>query len=274
MPHIVLREHFVMKEFKKTSLLRLLACVAFLPLLISGCATRPTDPAQAAEFDRTNDPLEPMNRAIFDFNDKLYTNILFPVARGYIAVTPPPVRTGVHNIISNLGEPVVFMNKSLQADISDAGTTFARFTINSIFGFGGLIDVASHNGLQEPKGGDFGATLYVWGVGEGPYLVLPFYGPSNPRDTVGMAVDGVADPWGYVLYTTYPEQIGVAVGKGVDLLATRVDDYEQAKKTSLDFYAFLRSSYRQNRRFELGQSPSADDSLYDVPAAGDKNAHP
>ena len=261
-----------MNEFKKTSLLRLLACVAFLPMLMSGCADRPTDPAQAAEFDRTNDPLEPMNRAIFDFNDKLYTNVLFPVARGYNKLPEVP-RTGIHNIISNLGEPIVFMNKSLQADVSDAGTTFARFTINSIFGFGGLIDVASHNGLQEPKGGDFGATLYVWGVGDGPYLVLPFYGPSNPRDAAGMAVDGVADPWGYVLYTTYPEQIGVSVGKGVDLLAHRIDDYEQAKKTSLDFYAFLRSSYRQNRAFDLGQSPNnSNDSLYDVPA--DKNDHP
>jgi phospholipid-binding lipoprotein MlaA len=261
-----------MNEFKKTSVLRLTAAMALLPMLLSGCATRPTDPAQAAEFDRTNDPLEPMNRAFFDFNDKAYTYVLFPVARGYNAVVPEPARTGIHNLISNLNEPIVFMNKSLQADISAAGTTFARFTINTIFGFGGLIDVASHNNLQEPKGGDFGATLYVWGVGEGPYLVLPLYGPSNPRDAVGMAVDGVADPWGYVLYTTYPEQIGVSVGKGIDLLAHRMDDYEQAKKTSLDFYAFLRSSYRQNRRFDLGQSPSADESLYDVPA--DKNDHP
>jgi phospholipid-binding lipoprotein MlaA len=261
-----------MNEFKKTSVWRLTAAMALLPMLLSGCATRPTDPAQAAEFDRTNDPLEPMNRAFFDFNDKAYTYVLFPVARGYNAVVPEPARTGIHNLISNLNEPIVFMNKSLQADISAAGTTFARFTINTIFGFGGLIDVASHNNLQEPKGGDFGATLYVWGVGEGPYLVLPLYGPSNPRDAVGMAVDGVADPWGYVLYTTYPEQIGVSVGKGIDLLAHRMDDYEQAKKTSLDFYAFLRSSYRQNRRFDLGQSPSADESLYDVPA--DKNDHP
>ncbi len=175
-------------------------------------------------------------------------------------------------MIDNLNEPIVFMNKSLQGDASAAGTTFARYAVNTIFGFGGLIDVASHNKLEEPKGGDFGATLYVWGVGEGPYLVLPLFGPSNPRDTVGMAVDGVADPWGYVLYTTYPEQIGVAVGKGIDLLAGKVSDYEQAKKTSLDFYAFLRSSYRQNRRFDLGQSPNNDDSLYDVPA--DKNDHP
>jgi phospholipid-binding lipoprotein MlaA len=261
-----------MNEFKTSPALRLTAaCAAFLPLLLSGCATRPTDPAQAAAFDQANDPLEPMNREIFDFNDKAYTYVLFPIARGYNDL-PTPARTGVHNVIDNLNEPVVFMNKSLQGDASSAGTTFARFLVNSVFGFGGLIDVASHNALPEPKGGDFGATLYVWGVGEGPYLVLPLFGPSNPRDTVGMAVDGVADPWGYELYTTYPEQIGVAFGKGVDLLSGKVSDYEQAKKTSLDFYAFLRSSYRQNRRFELGQSPNNDDSLYDVPV--DKNDHP
>jgi phospholipid-binding lipoprotein MlaA len=262
-----------MNEIKKTSFLgRTAACAAFLPLMLSGCATPPSDPAQRAEFDRTNDPLEPMNRAIFDFNDKAYTYVLFPVARGYNDL-PQPARTGLHNLIDNLNEPIVFMNKSLQGKVSDAGTTFARFAVNSIFGFGGLIDVASHNDLQEPKGGDFGATLYTYGIGEGPYLVLPLFGPSNPRDAVGMAVDGVADPWGYVLYTTYPEQIGVAIGKGVDLLAGRIDDYEQAKKTSLDFYAFLRSSYRQNRAFDLGQSPNnSNDSLYDVPA--DKNDHP
>jgi len=261
-----------MNEFKTSPAWRLTAAgAAFLPLLLAGCATPPTDPVQRAAFDQANDPLEPMNRAIFDFNDKAYTYVLFPVARGYNDL-PAPARTGVHNVIDNLGEPVVFMNKSLQGDASSAGTTVARFLVNSVFGFGGLIDVASHNDLPEPKAGDFGATLYTYGIGEGPYLVLPLFGPSNPRDAVGMAVDGVADPWGYVLYTTYPEQIGVAIGKGIDQLSSKVADYEQAKKTSLDFYAFLRSSYRQNRRFELGQSPNNNDSLYDVPA--DKNDHP
>jgi phospholipid-binding lipoprotein MlaA len=247
------------------------ALAATLPLMLAGCATPPPDPAQRVEFDQTNDPLEPMNRAIFDFNDKAYTYVLFPIARGYNDL-PVPARTGFHNVISNLGEPVVFMNKSLQGDALSAGTTFARFLVNSVFGFGGLIDVASHNDLPEPKAGDFGATLYTYGIGEGPYLVLPLFGPSNPRDTVGMAVDGVADPWGYVLYTTYPEQIGVAFGKGINLLSTKVSEYEQAKKTSLDFYAFLRSAYRQNRHFELGQSPNTDDSLYDLPK--DKSDHP
>jgi phospholipid-binding lipoprotein MlaA len=243
------------------------ALAAALPIaLMAGCATPPKDPAQRAAFEQTNDPLEPMNRAIFDFNDKAYTYVLFPVADAYNAL-PTPARTGVHNVIFNLNEPVVFMNKTLQGDASSAGETVARFLVNTVFGFGGLIDVASHNKLVEARAGDFGATLYHYGVGEGPYLVLPLFGPSNPRDGIGMAADGFADPWGYVLlYTTYPEQFGVAFGKGIDQLGGRANDYREAKRTSLDFYAYLRSSYRQNRRFDLGQTPG-DDSLYDLPAS-------
>jgi phospholipid-binding lipoprotein MlaA len=261
-----------MAALANTASLRLAAVLAAtVPLMLAGCAAPPTDPARRTVFDQTNDPLEPMNRAIFDFNDKAYTYVLFPVARGYNDL-PTPARTGIHNVIDNLGEPIVFMNKGLQGDLSSAVTTVARFLVNSIFGFGGLVDVASHNDLPEPKAGDFGATLYTYGIGEGPYLVLPLLGPSNPRDTVGMAADGVADPWGYVLYTTYPEQFGVVFGKGIDLLSGRIDDYEQARKTSLDFYAFLRSSYRQNRRFELGEKPGTDDGFYDAPA--DRDSHP
>jgi phospholipid-binding lipoprotein MlaA len=253
---------------QRTLAIALAACAA-----LAGCATPPADPAQRAAFDQTNDPLEPMNRTIFNLNDKAYTYVLFPIARGYNSL-PQPARTGIHNIYGNLNEPIVFMNKALQADAPAAGTTVARFLVNSIFGFGGIIDVASHNGLAEPKAADFGATLYTYGVGEGPYLVMPLFGPSNPRDAIGTAVDGVADPWGYVLYTTYPEEIGVFVVKGVDQFALNMDSYEQAKKTSLDFYAFLRSSYRQNRRFELsGGRDGSNDSLYDVPAAA-PNDHP
>jgi phospholipid-binding lipoprotein MlaA len=237
-----------------------------LALILAGCATPPSDRAQRAAFDETNDPLEPLNRTIFDFNDKVYSYVLFPVVRGYNDL-PAPARSGIHNVIGNLREPVVFMNKTLQGDVSAASTTAARFAVNTILGVGGLIDVASHNDLQEPNGGDFGTTLYGYGIDEGPYLVLPLLGPSSPRDALGSAVDGVANPWGYVLYTTYPERLIVSFGSAVDGFSSRVDDYEQAKKTSLDFYAYLRSAFRQNRRFDLGQAPNADDSLYDVAPA-------
>lgn len=249
---------------------RVLALVA--PALLAACATVPTDPAQRAEFERVNDPWEPMNRAIFDFNDAAYTYVLFPAADAY-EVLPKPARDGVHNALGNVNEPVVFLNKTLQADLSSAGTAVARFLINTIFGFGGLIDVATHNDIQEPGAGDFGATLYSYGMGEGPYLVLPLYGPSNPRDTIGKIADGQADPFQYVAYTTYPEQLGMLGIKGIDLMSQRKEDYREAKKTSLDFYAFLRSAYRQNRQYELAtgtgrEAPKSDDSFYDVPGGG------
>jgi phospholipid-binding lipoprotein MlaA len=238
-----------------------------IPLMIGGCATPPKDPAQRAAFEQTNDPLEPMNRAIFDFNDKAYTYVLFPVASVY-DVIPSTARTGIHNALDNLGEPVVFANKALQGDGSSAAAAIGRLLLNSIFGFGGLIDVASNNGLQEPKAGDFGATLYTYGVGEGPYLVLPLFGPSNPRDAVGMAADSEANPWPWVLYTTYPEQFAMAGLSGIDLISGKRDSYEQGKRTSLDFYAFLRSAYRQNRQFELtGKSDTGSDNFYQDPSA-------
>ena len=102
------------------------------------------------------------------------------------------------------------------------------------FGFGGLIDVASPHGLKEPKAGDFGATLAIYGIGDGPYLVLPLLGPSNPRDSFGSLVDEEASPWGYVFYTTYPEQIGVDISEGAVRAADSVDNYENAQRASLD----------------------------------------
>ncbi len=239
---------------------------------VAGCAKPPADPAQRAAFEQTNDPFEPMNRAVFNFNDKAYTYVLFPVTRAYRSL-PEPAVSSIHNGIDNLKEPIVFMNKTLQGDAGAAGVSVARFLVNSIFGFGGIIDVASHNDLIEPRGGDFGATLSHWGVGEGPYLVLPLLGPSNPRDAIGTVADGEADPWQYFIYTTYPEKIIVFVGEGIDQFNGAMDDYLQAKKSSLDFYAFLRSAYRQNRRFEVSDGKAEpNDNFYDVPA--DKNDHP
>jgi phospholipid-binding lipoprotein MlaA len=242
-----------------------------LPVLLTACATPPKDPAQRAAFDETNDPLEPMNRAFFDFNDAAYTHVLFPIGRGYVWLLPDPARTGIHNALGNIHEPVSFVNKTLQGDLSAAGTTVARFLLNTIFGFGGLIDVASHNGLDEPKAADFGATLYTWGIGDGPYLVVPIMGPNDVRDATGDVADGFISPWGYLW--TYPEQIGVAVVKGIDEESRAMNQYLDAKKSSVDFYAFIRSSWRQNRHFELsGGKSTSSDSLYTDPGA--QSEHP
>ncbi len=234
---------------------------------LSGCATPPTDPAQRAEFDRINDPLEPMNRAIFDFNQALDKNAIRPVAVAYRDVVPEFARDGIHNAFQNFGEPVVFLNKVLQGEPIAAAKTLLRFLANSTFGLGGFFDVATPRGVVRQQAGDFGATLYKWGIGDGPYLMLPLLGPSNPRDTVGFAVDTVSSPWGYIVDIPTEASVGMFVGKGIDVRSRTVDATDELERNSVDYYATLRSVYRQYRQAELdgGQAPQGGD-LYTDPA--------
>jgi phospholipid-binding lipoprotein MlaA len=236
---------------------------------LSGCATPPTDPAQRAEFDRINDPLEPMNRTIFGINQAIDKNAIRPVAVAYRDVVPEFARDGLHNAMQNFGEPVVFLNKVLQGEPVAAAKTLLRFLANSTFGLGGFFDVATPRGVVRQPAGDFGATLYKWGVGEGPYLVLPLLGPSNPRDTVGFAVDSVSSPWGYIVDIPIEASIGQFVAKGIDVRSRAVDATDDLERNSVDYYATLRSVYRQYRQAELdgGAAPSGGD-LYTDPAAG------
>ena len=234
---------------------------------LSGCATPPTDPAQRAEFDRINDPLEPMNRAVFDFNMALDKNAIRPVAIAYRDVVPEFARDGLHNALQNFGEPVIFVNKVLQGEPIAAIKTLLRFLANSTFGLGGFIDVATPQGVVRQQAGDFGATLYKWGIGDGPYLMLPLLGPSNPRDAVGFAVDSVSSPWGYIVNIPTEASIGQFVFKGVDVRSRTVDATDELERNSVDYYATLRSVFRQYRQAELdgGQAPSGGD-LYTDPA--------
>jgi len=234
---------------------------------LSGCATPPTDPAQRAEFDRINDPLEPMNRAIFDFNQALDKNAIRPVAIAYRDTVPEFARDGLHNALQNFGEPVVFLNKVLQGEPIAAIKTLLRFMANSTFGLGGFFDVATPRGVVRQQAGDFGATLYKWGIGDGPYLMLPLLGPSNPRDAVGFAVDSVSSPWGYIVNIPTEASIGQFVFKGVDVRSRTVDATDELERNSVDYYATLRSVFRQYRQAELdgGQAPSGGD-LYTDPA--------
>lgn len=237
---------------------------------LTACATPPTDPAQRAEFDRVNDPLEPMNRAIFDFNQAIDKNAIRPAAIAYRDVVPEVARDGIHNFLSNLGEPVVFANKVLQGEPIAAIKTLLRFAANSTFGIGGLFDVATPAKVPRQPAGDFGATLYKWGVGEGPYLVLPLLGPSNPRDTVGFAVDSVASPWGYIVDIPIEASIGQFVVGGIDKRSRVLDSTDDLERNSVDYYATLRSVMRQYRQAELdgGQTPSDGDLYADPAAAG------
>jgi phospholipid-binding lipoprotein MlaA len=233
----------------------------------AGCATPPTDPAARADFEATNDPFEPMNRDIFAFNEFADRILVKPVAQGYRTVVPAFGRNAIRNFLDNLGEPVIFANDLMQGEFKLAHDTFARFLINSTFGVGGIFDIAGATGLER-QNGDFGQTLYSWGVPSGPYLVLPILGPSDPRDAVGMAVDGVMDPFGYLAGdygAANSATIGRIAGSGVDLRARNIETIDDLQRTAIDFYAEIRSLYRQHRASELRHGRPAPPPSFDPP---------
>jgi len=255
-----------------TSRKAMLLLAAVLGSGLGACATPPTDPAERAEFDKTNDPFEPFNRDVLDFNLWVNRNALTPVAREYVDIVPLGGRNAIRHFLDNLGEPVVFANNVLQGEIKRASDTFVRFVMNTTFGIGGTFDFATKAGLERQTG-DFGQTLYSWGVGDGPYLVLPILGPSNPRDAVGYGVDQVADPWGELAAGFNYWYLSIARGTvdGVDLWSRNMDNFDQLQKTAIDFYAELRTVFRQNRANVLRHGEPAPlpdlDTLYRDPAA-------
>jgi phospholipid-binding lipoprotein MlaA len=207
-----------------------------------------------------NDPFEPVNRAVFAFNEVADGLVLRPVAILYRGVVPEPARKGVHNFFGNLASPVVFANNLLQGDVDAAGNTLARFLVNSTIGIFGLIDVA--DGLGYPRADqDFGLTLARHGVGEGPYLVLPLLGPSNPRDVGGRVVDFFIDPFTYV--APMESRVGRSATEAVDFRERNLETIDDLREQSLDFYAALRSIYRQQRASAAGREPLLDDPAYE-----------
>jgi phospholipid-binding lipoprotein MlaA len=237
---------------------------------LGGCATPPTDPAQRAIYEQNNDPLEPTNRNILVFNQLLDHAVFRPVAKAYVFAVPELGRDAVHNLLDNMKEPTLFFNNALQGELKRAGITLGRFVINTGFGIGGLVDLATLSGIERQPA-DFGQTLYVWGVKSGPYLVLPVFGPSNPRDAIGQGVDSYADPFtilandhGLTELTT-----GRLILGGIDDRAQVIDILDDLEKNSVDFYAELRSLSQQHRDAELrhGTAPQATPNLYNDPGA-------
>jgi len=222
--------------------------------LLAGCATPPpdSDPEARAEWEQVNDPLEPMNREIFAFNDFLDTYAIRPAAEGYRTVVPQFGRDRIHDALENLKSPLVFANDLLQGEPDRAVQTFFRAAFNTTFGLLGFIDIATEAGIPAHEE-DFGQTLAVWGVGEGPYLVLPLFGPSNPRDAFGTAVEWYGDPVDIVLVNMgYQEATWARSGiSGLDRRERLIDTLDDVKRTSLDYYASLRSLYRQHRASEI-----------------------
>lgn len=240
------------------------AAVAVLLLTLSGCAH-----AGAAS---SGDPLKPLNEAVFSFNQVADRFVIEPVADAYGRVVPDLVKQGARNFFSNLQAPIVFANDVLQGEGDRAGETFARFFVNTTLGLGGLFDMATMAGLPEAHDEDFGQTLAVWGVGPGPYLVLPLLGPSNLRDLGGRVVDIAANPTPDVLDTTVggsfadTYQVSRTVFGGVDTRHQLDPQLTELERTSLDLYASFRTLYEQTRERQIrnGASVTQDPSYEDI----------
>lgn len=231
--------------------------LTFVMLLgLSACSSMPKSADEQYEARLDNDPVEPLNRAIFDVNDFLDRLLIRPIAELYRLVTPAELRDRVSSILRNMGEPVVMANNLLQGEVSSAGTTFSRFLINSTAGVGGIFEVADEAGLKRQPA-DFGQTLHVWGAGEGPYIVLPLFGPSNLRDTTGLVVDTLMSPWKYVVAygdTVIEDAFSVSstAATGLSRREANIEGLDALREGSLDFYAQMRSVYRQHRAKQLG----------------------
>ena len=226
-----------------------IACL--LPVVVGACTAMPRDASLPV-----NDPNEDANRQVLAMNQKM----LVPAAEVVKAVTPGPVHDRLHDINSNLKEPRIFVNNVLQLRFDAAAYTAARFAMNTTFGLGGLVDLATREGLPQ-QSGDFGQTMFVWGVAEGPYVVRPYLGPSTLRDAVGQTVDVFSNPVGWWLAPTVAMTVGTAGLDAVDQLG----QLKQAEDASIDFYSFIRSSYYQMRRAELREAVGLPD-VVDSPA--------
>jgi len=220
--------------------------------IVAGCATPPSasDFDATVEYQHANDPAEPANRNIFEGNRAVDRVLLKPAAEGY-HVLPQPMRDGVHSFLTNWQELLVFVHDLLQGELACAGETLIRFLTNTTIGFLGVGDVASEGLGLYHHDEDMGQTLAAWGINEGPYVMLPLLGPSNARDTVGRVVDFFIDPIGF----TMPLPLAATVGKmamgGVDQRERHLEALDDVERTSIDFYASIRTLYRQRRAEEI-----------------------
>lgn len=225
-----------------------LLCIGLLP----ACATLPPGERDA------RDPLERFNRSMYVFNDTLDRTVARPVAKAYVAVTPAPVRSGVSNFFRNVNSTTVIVNNLLQAKPKAFFHETLRLVVNTTIGIGGLFDPATQFGI--PAGDeDFGQTLGRWGVRPGPYVVLPFLGPSTVRDTVGVAADQFTDPK-YYLLDDFWVKFGLTVASLIDTRAGLLGTDEVLAR-SFDPYVFMRNAYLQRREFQVrdGRVPASDD---------------
>ena len=211
-----------------------------LTAALAGCATGPdTNP---------RDPFEPFNRDVTRLNDAVDSAVLKPVATVYAQITPDLVRTGVSNFFSNLGDAWSFVNAALQLRPREASENVLRFGVNTVFGFGGLFDIASEMGLERTKL-DFGQTLGRWGVPSGPYLVLPIFGPSSVRDVAGFTIEAQGDLVQGI--TNIPARNSLYTLRAVETRANLLRATTMLEGAALDKYSFTRDIYLQRRESQI-----------------------
>ncbi len=220
-------------------------------MLVVSCAPRPVD-GTGAEL---HDPFETVNRGVFSFNEVVDNILLQPVARAYRFAIPEYGRQRVTNVLTNLRQPVVFVNSVMQGDPGNAFSSLWSFLLNSTLGVAGIFDFAGANTELEVHPEDFGQTLGVWGFGHGSYIVLPILGPSSARDTVGLVADWFMDPFNY-----FDDEVTITrtIATAIDRRASTLDLTDEVYRTSFDPYATFRSGYLQRRAAQVKNTHSQD----------------
>ncbi len=232
-----------------------------LAFMLGGCASS-ENTVVVSDGVSISDPLEGTNRVVMNVNEAVDKAVLEPVARGYRYVAPDALRYVVRNFLRNLKSPIIIANQMLQGDLEGTANSTGRFVINTLAGFGGILDLAEEGGIPyEPE--DFGQTLAVWGVGNGPYLVIPLLGPSTARDATGSLVDMYADPLRIYLANTDRDgwHYGRVAAGVIDQREEMLDIIDDLRRNSFDYYAAVRSAYVQRRHalvndLDAGSTPS------------------
>jgi len=214
-----------------------------------------------------NDPYENYNRKVMAFNQVVDKSVIYPSIRGYRTVVPAPARTGIQNVLRNLGSPVTLANQILQGDFGGAHDAIIRAIVNTTIGLGGIFDVAGYEGIKYEQE-DFGQTLAVWGVDYGPYFVVPLLGPSSLRDYGGYFVDSMVDPLGWYLSNTDKTDIAAAKFSAgyLNIRDTLMDSQIDLSQSSFDYYAAVRSTYYQYRAAAIDdRSGTSLETIPDIP---------
>ena len=244
--------------YKKIINIKILFIIAYL--FLNGCASSPDTTGKLE-----NDPFESINREIYAFNNGADEYVIGPIAHAYRDVFPNPVRDSIRNFLLNLKTPLSAINATLQGDFTRGASAVGRFAINSTAGVLGLFDVADYIGLK-PVDEDVGQTLGAWGIEPGPYLMLPFLGPTSTRDLAGKVGDWLIDPLGlYLIREDYGDfLLATKITKALDTRVQLDGVIEGTRENSLDPYAIMRTMHLQRRAKQIANDESEDSSIYDI----------